>query len=161
VQTAELKVSKPATTLFDFICAKSAQIIALPSDSIPVKTVKVGSELTTESSKIAEAVRVIDQQQALIGGLQSAHLQAVKIAAALAEATKLAQDGAIDVGDVFDFARRSLVNGTVKLSSVDDLFDQSPGEIITGAAAEVAGKTAAPEGTDILTRTLRDIRVGA
>jgi hypothetical protein len=109
-----------------------------------------------ESQKIAEALSVLDQQRALICGLQSAHLNAVKIAAALTEACKLAQDGAIDVGDVIDHARQALIDGTVKLSSVDELFDQSPGDVISGVAEGQFAPTGQQQ--DILTQMLRSLK---
>lgn len=146
--------------LLDHICGHSSQLLALKSEASQVNLV---SELASaigdthvESHKIAEAISVLDQQRALICGLQSAHLNAVKIAAALTEACKLAQDGAIDVGDVIDHARQALIDGTVKLSSVDELFDQSPGEVVTGTA-EVQ---TAPSGQqqDILTQMLRSLK---
>lgn len=104
------------------------------------------------TEKIATALQVMTQQQALIGGLQSAHLDAVKIAAALAEAVKLAQDGAIDVCDIMEVARKAVKTGSVKLSSVDDLFEQSPGDLVGTAKEPGTG------GTDPLTSTLRELK---
>ena len=106
-----------------------------------------------DSSKIAEAIDVLNQQQALIGGLQLAHNNAVKVAAALTEAVKLAQDGMIDVSDVIEHTKRSLASGNVKLSSVDELFNLSPGEIVHEAETTQSSGSA-----DVLTQTIRDLR---
>jgi hypothetical protein len=64
---------------------------------------------------------------------------------------KLAQDGAIDVGDVLTFAQRSIADGTVKLSALDELS-------VAPAAGEPVnvGSTAAPgQKLDVLTSYLR------
>lgn len=77
---------------------------------------------------LTKAASVITQQQALIGELQSARDNAMKIAAALAEAASLVQDGAIGPEDVLSHARRILAHGTVKTSSLE-AFDLSPGQL--------------------------------
>jgi hypothetical protein len=72
---------------------------------------------------------VIDKQANLISELQTAHNKVAEYAAALAQAVKLAQDGAIDVSDVLDHARQLINDRSVKLSAADDVFNQSPGEL--------------------------------
>lgn len=114
-----------------------------------------------ETTKIAQAMNVLTQQQALIGGLQQAHFDAVKVAAALTEAVKLAQDGAIDVTDVFDHARNLLTNGNVKLSAVGEIFDQSPGDIIVTSTQGPDSVKQASQRSDVLTQTLRTMRESA
>jgi hypothetical protein len=81
-----------------------------------------------EAQKFAAVV--IDQQSRLISELHSAHNKTAQYAAALAQAVKLAQDGAIDVGDVFDHAKRLIASGSVKLSAADDAFEQQPGDLV-------------------------------
>lgn len=135
-------------SILDFICSNSSRILEL-QNSTPVlysTPVKVAS---TDTEKIAEAIDVINQQRDLIRGLQLAQLEAVKIAAALTEACKLAQDGAIDVTDVVDNAHKLLVSNSVKLSSIEE-FNASPGEI-------VAGNESTPQDVDVLTQTLREL----
>lgn len=159
--------------MLDFLRLKSAEIMALPKPDSDInyssneRVVKLSGMLkgaqvdSLETSKIAEALEVLTQQQALIGGLQLAHIDAVKVAAALTEAVKLAQDGAIDVSDVFNHARSALALGTVKLSSADDLFDQSPGEIIQGSEPEKKAAQQPSQQPDVLTQTIRTIRESA
>ena len=135
--------------ILDFICSNSSQILALqqPQNSVNLLSVK---EASADEQKVAEAIGVINQQRDLICGLQFASTQHLKIAAALTESCKLAQDGAIDVSDVIEHARRLLKNGSVKTSSIEEEFNQSPGDVI------IEGK---PEGqqADVLTQTLREL----
>lgn len=114
------------------------------------------------SEAMAKAASTITQQQALIGELQSARQHAVKTAAALAEAAKLAQEGRIDLEDIFETADRLLKSGNVKLSSLDEAFDQSPGDLL-GPEAEAETKrsdatSATAPGADVLTTALRALR---
>lgn len=123
-----------------------------------------------DPTKAAAAVLAIDRLTTLVSDLQQAHSSSVKVAAALAGAVKLAQDGVIDVEDIFDIARESLEHGTVKVSSVDALFNEKPGELENPDAPEaVKAATGRPvpgfsdasgqhEAPDVLTATLRDIR---
>lgn len=135
-----------------------------------------GGKVASESNgaidprKIAAAASVIGRQTALIGELKSAHSESVKVAAALAGAVKLAQDGAIDIEDVFDVAREAIEHGSVKLSCVDAVFDLSPGDIVETRGSESAKQAAGPEipgvsglshvpdSSDVLTTTLRGLR---
>jgi hypothetical protein len=107
-------------------------------------------EASADVQKVAEAIGVINQQRDLICGLQFASLQNLKIAAALTESCKLAQDGAIDTSDVIDCARKLLANGSVKCSSVDEIFSQSPGEVIQCTEKPT-------QSADVLTQTLREL----
>lgn len=121
------------------------------------------SEPSVDNSTEAmtKAASVIAQQDVLIGELQSARQHAVKTAAALAEAAKLAQEGRIDVEDLFEVADRLLKSGNVKLSSLDEVFDQSPGEIQGADAEAVTERSATPlaaTGADTLTQALRSLR---
>jgi hypothetical protein len=113
---------------------------------------------STTTEAMRKAASAIAQQEALIGELQSARQKAVKAAAALVEATKLAQEERIDVADIFDVANRLITDGTVKLSSYDEAFDQSPGEIQEPAAAEDRAAPDASTRSDVLTATLRSMR---
>lgn len=130
---------------------------------MPDNTVK-GAQATAEAlstEALAEAASTIAQQQALIGELQSARQSAVKTAAALAEAAKLAQEGRIDLEDIFETADRLLKSGNVKLSSLDEVFDQSPGDLLGPEAEANAGRSATPPsapGADPLTAALRQLR---
>ena len=127
-----------------------------------------GDTTPVDTVKLAASAEAIEQLSSLVGELRSSSRQSLKVAAALAGAVKLAQDGAIDVEDIFDVAREATENGTVKLSSADQIFDLSPGEIVEDAGPHVAQATgpAVPgflgaqggSGTDILTATLRSLR---
>lgn len=122
--------------------------------------------------KLASAVLAIDRLTSLVGDLQQAHDSSVKVAAALAGAVKLAQDGVIDVEDIFDIARESIERGSVKLSAIDELFTEQPGDVEEVEAPQtVKTATGRPvpgfgdvsgshDSTDILTATLRGIRRG-
>lgn len=123
-----------------------------------------------DPGKIASAVLAIDRLTSLVSDLQQAHDSSVKVAAALAGAVKLAQDGVIDVEDIFDIARESIERGSIKLSSVDEVFYEHPGEVegdeapeavktATGRPVPGFGDVSGPhESTDILTATLRGLR---
>ncbi len=154
-----------ATNLLTSIQKKS-NLSGLLNQQMPVhysfegKVAALSRELQVnnlETTKIAQAVNVLTQQQALIGGLQQAHTDSVKVAAALTEAVKLAQDGAIDVSDVFDHARTLLMNGNVKISSAGEIFDQSPGDIVVEPKGPESEKKANQQ-ADALTQTLRTMR---
>jgi hypothetical protein len=103
-------------------------------------------------AKVATAAVALTRLTDLVGELQTAHDGAMKIAAALAGAVKKAQDGAIDIEDIFDFARRSIIDGSVKTATLEDEFDQVPGVVIEEAAGANDGEL------DVLTRTLRGLR---
>jgi hypothetical protein len=123
-----------------------------------------------DPNKIASAVLALDRLTSLVSDLQQAHDSSVKVAAALAGAVKLAQDGVIDVEDIFDIARESIERGSVKLSTIDELFQEQPGELVGDEAPEAVkaatgrpipgfGDASGPhESTDILTSTLRGLR---
>jgi hypothetical protein len=129
----------------------------------PGDAMSQGYEKGAQASHIAtltKAASVITQQQALIGELQSAHESVVKIAAALAEAASLAQDGAIGIEDVLTYARRVLANGSVKTSSLE-AYDLSPGKLqATEAEVEadlgVSPTKAAAPALDPFTAFLRE-----
>lgn len=146
-----------ATDILDYVLAKQAHIMRLPLEEVPLNSEIADQKLAEVSdSKLATVLHVVDQQNALISGLRSASLNSMKTAAALAEAIKLAEEGAIDISDVIDFARRSLIDGNVKVSSVQDIFDQSPGEAVGPVSVETAGKSASQ--VDPLTSFLRSSR---
>lgn len=90
-----------------------------------------------DGTKLAHAAKVLDQQNALLGELHSAYLKQAKLAAALCQAVKLAEDGIIDVSDVSNTARRLVVDGSVKMSAVDAIFTESPGTVIEDASPSV------------------------
>lgn len=109
-------------------------------------------ELTeVKCGDLRDAAGVIERQRTLIGELQSKHAHERKTAAALAQAVKLAQDGLIDVSDIGEHAHRLLKEGSVKQSSVDELFGLTPGEL--SGEAKATGSNG--EKLDSLTRVLR------
>jgi len=110
---------------------------------------------TVDARKIAAAAHLIEKQSRLIGELHTAHLESAKYAAALVQAVKLAQDGAVDVSDVLDTARQLIKTGSVRLASVDDLFDLSPGEL--QGSAKTSAVSNGGEKLDPLTTTLRQL----
>lgn len=110
-----------------------------------------------EASKLAATADALDQLSSLVGELRSAHQNSAKVAAALAGAVKLAQDGAVDVEDIFDVAREAILQGRVKQAAVDDLFDEDPGELI-GSDKSASLTNFAPAGSDPLTAALRSLR---
>lgn len=121
------------------------------------------------SDKLAAAALAIDRLTSLVSDLHQAHDTSVKAAAALAGAVKLAQDGVIDVEDIFDTAREGLERGTVKVSNADNLFREQPGELVTEAPQSVKAATGVPipgfsdasgqhQTADVLTATLRSLR---
>jgi hypothetical protein len=123
-----------------------------------------------DPGKIAAAVLALDRLTSLVSELQEAHDSSAKVAAALAGAVKLAQDGVIDTEDIVDIARESIERGSVKLSAIDELFAEQPGELVEGDAPEtVKAATGRPlpgfgdasgrhDQTDVLTATLRSLR---
>jgi hypothetical protein len=111
---------------------------------------------TVEDVKIAAASSLITKQARLIRELHSAHLDGVKTAAALVQAVKLAQDGAIDISDVLDTARQLIKTGSVRLASADDLFDVSPGDLTAGSLQN-ASQAAGGNKLDPLTSFLRTV----
>lgn len=120
-----------------------------------------GKTASVDLTKLAMARDAIDQLTNLVGELQSAHKESVKVAGALAGAVKLAQDGAIDVEDVFDVARESILNGSVKIAAVNEIYDQSPGELIEdGSASKQASpaRSGNQDRLDPLTGYLRTVR---
>lgn len=172
--------------------AKTASAMSTVAMSLQLRDVLVsydshdaGSDMRTQSGKVAatldgsaeidpgklaSAVLAIDRLTSLVSDLQQAHDSSVKVAAALAGAVKLAQDGVIDVEDIFDIARESIERGSVKLSTIDELFHEQPGELVGDEAPEAVksatgrplagfGDASGPhEPTDILTATLRGLR---
>lgn len=108
--------------------------------------------------KLAAAASVLGRQSALIGELKSAHMESVRMTAALAGAVKLAQDGAIDVEDVFKVARETIASGTAKLSSVEALYDQSPGTLVGGDDGAARQPENTESASDVLTAALRGLR---
>lgn len=137
-----------ATNILDFIIQERGSLLHLQNKQAAVNSSSSGLSPSA-------AVFVLDQQSSLISGLQRALNESMKVAAALAEAAKLAEDGMIDSSDVLNHARRALVDGTVKVSSVNDIFDQSPGQVISGNASTHPTKSAA---LDPLTSALRSIK---
>jgi len=88
-----------------------------------------GRTIYNDSAKLANAADVLDQQNALLRELHSAYQTQAKLAAALCQAVKLAEDGVIDVSDVAETARRLVTEGSVKMSAVDAIFNESPGSL--------------------------------
>jgi hypothetical protein len=80
------------------------------------------------AEKVA-AAEVVRRLTETIAELNDGQARAFKFAAALTEAVKLAQDGVIDVADVFDIARERLQTGALKLASLDDAFSADPGTL--------------------------------
>lgn len=102
------------------------------------------------TQKLAQAAQAIDQLLGAVEQLKESRSKNVKLAAALVHSVKLAQDGAIDVGDILTFAQRSIADDTVKLSALDELSGAP-------AVGEPVG-VAAPAGSeqlDVLTGYLR------
>jgi hypothetical protein len=158
--------------------SKQAEVDSLLSTTLQLRSAFVSSHSANgampnvlDNSKVAAAARAMDRLTNLVGELRQAHESSVKVAAALAGAVKLAQDGVIDISDVFDVAREAISNGTVKLSSADAVFHEKVGEVVGNAEAGEATKaaTGAPVGAfsdvsgahlpiDPLTSTLRTLR---
>lgn len=143
----------PTVDTLDLIVSKRAEFISLPAE---VQNSNICSESAPSmtDAKYANAIQVLDQQMALISGLQLALNRSVKVAAALAEAAKLAEDGVIDSSDVISHARQALEDDRIKMSSVNDIFNQSPGELIGDAVVAAAASASA----DPLTQYLRNSR---
>lgn len=97
------------------------------------------SSKSIDGTKLAHVARILDQQNALLGELHSDLQQKTKMAAALCQAVKLAEDGVIDVSDIRDTARRLVADGSVKTSEIDALFNESPGTLVANAAP-IAGQ---------------------
>lgn len=108
------------------------------------------------TSKIAAAASTIEKQASLIRELHSARLQDVKTAAALVQAVQQAQDGLIDVSDIFEHARQLIKTGSVRSTAADDLFELSPGDI-EGAPPTEGQTTPTPGKLDPLTSFLRTV----
>jgi len=80
---------------------------------------------------------VLEQQNALLGELHSAYTKQAKMASALCQAVKLANDGVIDVSDILNTANRLIADGSVKISAVDSVFAETPGSVMkTGTEAD-------------------------
>ena len=140
------------TNILDFVISKRGELLRLQNKEAAVQSHKFAD---MNSMSAISKLSLLDQQSAIITGLQRALNESVKVAAALAEAAALAKDGIIDPSDVFDCARRALIDGTVKLSSLNDAFDLSPGQI-TGNAIGQSGVSS--RALDPLTSTLRSIQ---
>lgn len=91
------------------------------------------SRVSLSPEKCALTASALRQLGALVGEVQSSHLHGVKVAAALAGAVKLAQDGRIAVEDIFEVAQKQLQDGTVKVAALE-AFDQPLGEVVTSGA---------------------------
>jgi hypothetical protein len=103
------------------------------------------------TQKLAQAAEAIDQLLGVVDQLRDSRSQNVKLAAALVNAVKLAQDGVIDVGDGLTFAQRSIADGTVKLSALDEL-SVAPA---AGEPVNVGSPAAQGQKLDVLTSYLR------
>ena len=108
----------------------------VPSDPSNDKTASSG---TVDSTKLAQAAAAIDRLLTVTDDLRAAHALAVKTAAALVQAVKMADDGLLDVSDVLSHAREVVQEGSAKLAALGDLFDETPGE--TDENAQVAAAT--------------------
>lgn len=117
-----------------------------------------GKTAEVDAAKLAMVPDTIEKLASLVGDLQSAHAMTVQVVATLAGAVKLAQDGAIDVEDVFDFAREAILNGNVKLSSVDMVFDLDAGELIESEDSSSKHSASDEKTKDALTSYLRGVR---
>lgn len=111
--------------------SQSAQL-GLQARSALVSSVQRYGQHMSESAnnaKLAMAANALDQLSSLVGELRSENLQYSKAAAALAGAVKLAQDGVIDIHEVFDHARNTITSGEVKTSELQEVC--SPGEVVS------------------------------
>lgn len=102
------------------------------------------------TQKLAQAAQAIDQLLGVVDQLKESRSQNVKLAAALVHSVKLAQDGVIDVSDILNFAQRSIADGSVKLSALDEL-SVAP---VVGEAVAVA-PAGGNDKLDVLTGYLR------
>ncbi len=102
------------------------------------------------TQKLAQAAEALDQLLGVVDQLRDSRSQNVKLAAALVNSVKLAQDGVIDVGDILTFAQRSIADGTVKLSALDELATAPE----VGELAATASRPTDPK-LDVLTSFLR------
>lgn len=100
---------------------------------------KTASSGTVDSTKLAQAAAALDRLLAVTDDLRAAHSLAVKTAAALVQAVKMADDGLLDVSEILSHAREVVQEGSAKLATLGDLFDESPGE--TDENARVAAAT--------------------
>ncbi len=127
-----------ATNILDFVVQKRANLLHLPKAPSAVSS-QFGAKTAAKTADLnpSAAIFVIDQQSGIISGLRHSVTETLKVAAALAEAAMLAKDGMIDPSDVIDHARRALVEGTVKVSSLNDAFDQSPGQLSGNVSNQV------------------------
>lgn len=143
-----------ATNILDFVLQKRANILHLQPKQVGVYS-QTDSKVATMTADVSPsaAVFVIDQQSLIIRELRHSLNESVKVAAALAEAAMQAKDGIIDSSDIIDYARRAMVEGTVKVSSLNDAFDQSPGQL-QGNAVNQSGSS---DALDPLTSALRSI----
>jgi hypothetical protein len=110
------------------------------------------TSVLNDATKLAQATQVLSQLSDCVGELRSACQTNMKVAAALAGAIKLAQDGLIECVDIFHVAHEAIVNGTVKLAAMEDAFTANPGEL-AGPATQAAQ-------LDPLTAMLRSLRHG-
>lgn len=142
---------------------ETAQLTGLQPASLSVDFQKSGA---TDASKLAHALSALDRLASLVGELRASHLNGIKVAAALTGAIKLAQDGAIDLEDVFETARKALQNGSVKLSAAGEAYTAELGELV-GPARELPVQANGPHVTgysypdgevDVLTAALRSLR---
>lgn len=132
--------------------------LRLGLENVPSNFVEHPKAMTSQTSvlndatKLAQASQVLHQLSDCVGELRSAGNASLKVAAALAGAVRLAQDGLIDCADIFQVAQEAIVNGTVKLASLEEAFSVSPGEL--------TGPPTAGTQMDPLTATLRHLRGG-
>jgi len=178
-RVAPTKNASAASTIATGLQLRDALVSCTPHDAGNDMRTLAGKTAATDTGsavidpgKIASAVLAIDRLTSLVSDLQQAHDTSVKVAAALAGAVKLAQDGVIDIEDVFDIARESIERGSVKLSAIDELFAEQPGELEGDTAPEAVksatgrpvpgfGDASGQHGsTDVLTATLRGLRRG-
>jgi hypothetical protein len=105
-----------------------------------------------DATKLAQATQVLSQLSDCVGELRSACQTNMKVAAALAGAIKLAQDGLIECADIFHAAQEAIVNGTVKLAAMEEAYTANPGEL--------TGPSTPTSTLDPLTAMLRSLRQG-
>ena len=98
--------------------------------------------------KLAQAAVAIDRLVDTVKDVSKAHQESAKLAEALTQSIKLAQDGAIDIEDIFEVAQRQLNEGSVKVSASRPL-----GEVVQPAAPSAS----TAEGLDPLTSFLRSV----
>lgn len=132
----------PTLTLSDYLApvmaeTKLAQLQSIRETALQVSrscvlsdpsTDKTASPGTVDSTKLSQAAAAIDRLLAVTDDLRAAHTHAVKTAAALVQAVKMADDGLLDVSDILSHAREVVLEGSAKLAALGDLFNESPGE---------------------------------